>query len=431
MIYAKIFLALCSICIMMTFLLTSALAAQSDSVDPTAAIIAPDQSDAVKGVYDQYVECLERVYQTMDENYFRPVRREDFQRFKTKFDNEIYVKIGKKDEKSNFVCWRSAAYLVDHLKDSQDSFSAFFPPKAADNYEKKVLGEMIDLGITGTLTEKGYLVTFVEPRSDAFSQGLLEDDIILAIGGKSVLTLPEDEIQKSLTPLINTKVSLRYLDHKTQKQKTIKVLSQEYYKQSVFMVPVDVPGIVCLEIRTFNRKTAEDLFRFLSLAEQKEVMGLILDLRGNPGGPPLAAQEISAFFLPAGQEFAYFQKKGQPKAMLSVPEIADEFRFAGPVVILVNKDSGSSSELFSGVLQRFKRAVIMGTNTAGKVFLKSMFHYDDGSMLLLVTSQGHFADGSVFDFNGITPDYPLSDEKADLIHIAANYLRSQGNAENH
>src|SRR3989344_1829746 len=133
MIYAKIFLALCSIYIMMTFLLTSALAAQSDSVDPTAAIIAPDQSDAVKGVYDQYVECLERVYQTMDENYFRPVRREDFQRFKTKFDNEIYVKIGKKDEKSNFVCWRSAAYLVDHLKDSQDSFSAFFPPKAADN----------------------------------------------------------------------------------------------------------------------------------------------------------------------------------------------------------------------------------------------------------------------------------------------------------
>lgn len=378
-----------------------------------------------ENIYDQYRKCLDRVYKTMEENYYRPVRREDFDRFLKKFDKDIYGQLPKKGEKSNFVCWRSAAYLVDHLKDPQDTFSAFFPPKDADKYEKKVLGERIDLGIEGKLMEQGYLVTRIEPRSDAYQKGLLENDIISAIDQKNVLKLSEEEIQQLLTPLVDTAVALKYVDHKDQTQKTIKVISQEYYKQSVFLVPIDVPGILCLEIRTFNRKTAEDLFRFLSMAESQKFTGLILDLRGNPGGPPLAAQEISAFFLPSGQELAYFQKKGQPKAMLSVPEIAEEHRFRGPIVILVNKDSGSSSELFSGVLQKYGRAVLMGTNTAGKVFLKSMFHYDDNSMLLLVTSRGHFSDGSTFDFNGVVPDYSVTDEKPDLIPMATSYLKSQ------
>ena len=72
----------------------------------------------------------------------------------------------------------------------------------------------------------------------------------------------------------------------------------------------------------------------------------------------------------------------------------------------------------------------MGTKTAGKVFLKCMFRFDDESMLYLITARGHFPDGSVFDFNGVTPDYPVTEEKADLVRMAANYLKSQLSAHN-
>ena len=172
------------------------------------------------------------------------------------------------------------------------------------------------------------------------------------------------------------------------------------------------------------------MFRFLSEIEQKENSALILDLRGNPGGPPLAAREISAFFLQGGEELAYFQKKGHPKAMLSVPEIPSQFQYQGKVAILVDEKSGSASELFSGILQRRKRAVLFGTNTAGKVFLKSMFNFDDDSMLLLITSRGYYYDGATFDFKGVVPDYMVDDKDVDLIHYVANFLTSKDKTRN-
>jgi len=97
---------------------------------------------------------------------------------------------------------------------------------------------------------------------------------------------------------------------------------------------------------------------------------------------------------------------------------------------LVNKESGSASELFSGVLQKYKRAVLVGAPTAGKVFLKSMFHFDDESMLLLVTARGFFPDGSVFEFDGVKPDVIMDEGTEDAISFAANYLISQKQAAN-
>ena len=65
----------------------------------------------------------------------------------------------------------------------------------------------------------------------------------------------------------------------------------------------------------------------------------------------------------------------------------------------------------------------MGTNTAGQVFLKSMFHFKDESMVLLVTSRGHHSDGSVFSFSGVIPDrFVPKDQQDDLVTTAAKYL---------
>ena len=172
------------------------------------------------------------------------------------------------------------------------------------------------------------------------------------------------------------------------------------------------------------------MFVYLSWIEkQSDNKGLILDLRGNPGGPPLAAREISSFFLTPGEDFAYFEGKNLPKALLDVPQIFEQYHYNGPIVILVNKESGSASELFSGAMQSRGRAALMGTNTAGKVLLKSMFNFDDQSMLLLVTAAGHFPDGRVFSFDGLSPDRKVDDKKADLVNLAALYLSSLKKSE--
>jgi Periplasmic protease len=236
------------------------------------------------------------------------------------------------------------------------------------------LGQRVDLGLEGKKTDDGFLITRIEPRSDSYVQGLRQDDILLSIDESDVKGLSQEEIEAKLNPLINTKVKLAYLAWEDGQRKSVNVLSQEYFKQTVFLRPVAVPGVYCLEIPKFNRTTGEDLFRFLQLVEKQDPLGLVLDLRGNPGGPPLAAREISSFFLKGGDDFAYFQRRNPPdKLDLDVPVINGEYQYQGPIVILVDEGSGSASELFAGVMQFRGRAAVIGTNTAGQVLLKSMF----------------------------------------------------------
>jgi len=375
--------------------------------------------------YQSYVDFFTEVYKTMNENYYFPLKREDFARFVLWFKSDLYPKLKYSGQSKNYTRWRSSALLVERLKDPKDIFSAFMPPSAAKKFEGEVLGKKFDLGIEGALNEQGYAVSFIEPRSDAFEKGLREEDVILAIDDKPVVGMEEKDMTDLLTPLEGSTVTLRYMDSVHAEEKVIDVLSKEYFKQTVFMVPVDVPDIYCLQIQRFNRKTSEDMTRFMSFILENKGQGIIIDLRGNPGGPPLAAREISAFFLIPNEEFAYFQKKNRPKAQLFVPELPVGYRYTGDVVILVDKKSGSASELFSGILQRRGRAVLMGTNTAGQVLLKSMFYFDDDSMVLLVTARGHHPDGEVFPFTGVAPDEQMEDQDIDLVSYAAEYLKNK------
>ncbi|MCK5215875.1 MAG: PDZ domain-containing protein [Candidatus Omnitrophica bacterium] len=371
--------------------------------------------------YQSYLDFFEEVYKYMDDNYYHEVTRDDYQRFIHVFNTKIYPQLQNSGKTINYIKWRSTAYLVDFLKSQDDIFSAFFPPLAAKDYEEEVLGKRIDLGIEGILSKEGFRITRMEPRSDAFLKGLNEKDILLTIAGKNVTAFTQEEIVEMLVPLEGEKVVLNYYDETEQAKITIEVESVEYFKQTVFMIPVEEPNVFCLQIQRFNRKTSEDMTRFMNYILRQDNPGLIIDLRGNPGGPPLAAREISAFFLPPLEEFVYFQRKNKPKAVLDVPKIPEPYHFKGDIVILVNKESGSASELFAGILQGRGRAVVMGSNTAGQVFLKSMFPFEDESMLLLVTARGFHPDGTVFSYEGVVPDEKKEDDGS-LINFAASYL---------
>lgn len=371
----------------------------------------------------EYVAYFQKVFDLMRENYYDAVRQEDFDRFIETFDHKIYSQLKSEKKSNDYVRWRSAAFLVDFLRSKEDVFSAFYPPKFAEEYAKDALGERIDLGIDGEKRDDGFLVVHVEPRSDAYALGLREKDLILKIAGENLAALDKKTIDDLLTPLKGQKVLITYLSFEDRGEKTIEPTSKEYYKQTVFMCESPIPGIFCLELPKFNRMTSEDLLRYLVYVKEQNPKGLILDLRGNPGGPPLAAREISAFFLKGTEQFAYFQKKGQEKAELDVPVIPDEFKYEGPMVILVNKESGSAAELFAGVMRQKGRALLMGENTSGQVMLKSMFDLEDKGMLLLITSRGHYADGRTFSFSGLDPDNKVSEEYwPNLVKIAAIYL---------
>jgi len=373
--------------------------------------------------YKQYTDFFEKVYKTFEDNYYLAPDRKVYDHFLQKFNSNIYAQLKSEGRSNDYVRWRSAWYLVDALRSKDDRFTQFYPPKPAVKFQHEALGEKIDLGIEGKKNDIGFLVTRMEPHSDAYDKGLREDDLILQIDGVSVKALAQDAIESRLTPLINTQVQLSYLSNETKAEKNIAVVSKEYFKQTVFPRPVAVEGVYCLEVNHFNQMTGPDMDHFLQIINAQHPKGLVLDLRGNPGGPPLAARLISAFFLKGGDEFAYFQHRDSPKLDLDVPVIPPEYQFTGPIVILVDADTGSAAELFSGIMQFRGRAVVLGVNTAGQILLKSMFPMDDGSMIALVKARGYYPDGSVFGFNGITPDKIISGAPKDgLINLAASFI---------
>ncbi|OGX24817.1 MAG: hypothetical protein A3D10_07090 [Omnitrophica WOR_2 bacterium RIFCSPHIGHO2_02_FULL_48_11] len=376
--------------------------------------------------HQDYLDYFEKVYETMEKNYYLPVLRDRYNSFIKRFDAKIFSELNDAGKSNNYIKWRSAAFLVDELKSSDDIFSALYPPKPAKKYEQTALGKRVDIGIEGKLGPAGYQVSQVEPRSDSYKKGLRVQDSILKINQHDVLSSTEKDVEAWLNPLEGETVEIVFLSFQENLEKTIQVISEEYFKQTIFLVPVPVKGVYCLQMQRFNRKTFEDMFNYLTyIQKQGDDIGLILDLRGNPGGPPLAAREIAAFFLTPGEDFAYFQKRGYDKSMLDVPRIPAQYYYSKPIVILVNKESGSASELFTGVMQHRKRAVVMGTNSAGQVFLKSMFNLDDESMVLLVTGRGYYPDGSIFSFNGVEPDRMMADaQEEELLRAAAAYLVS-------
>jgi C-terminal peptidase prc len=388
-----------------------------------ATVAKKGEETKSKSSHDEYLAYFEEVYKVMDANYYFDIHRADFDRFLKVFEEKIYKNLLLEGKSNDYVRWRSTAYLVDFLKQPDDIFSRFLPPKPAEKFAQEVYGEKIDLGIEGRLVEPGFQVDFVEPRSDAYELGLRENDLIVRLSDQDVAKLGEVKIKELLVPLKGVKVKIDYLDAIERRPHQITPESKEYYKQTVFLKPTGVKDIYCLDVQKFNRQTNEDMARFLGYLASRNPRGLVIDLRANPGGPPLAALAISAFFLPNDELFAYFEGRHKPRAELTIPRLPEAYHFDWPMIILVTKNTGSASELFSGIMQDRKRAMVMGQDTAGQVLLKSLFDMSDGSTLALVTARGHFPDGRSFPFDGVKPDeYIPEDNKDDMLTMASQYL---------
>src|SRR5258708_3939877 len=131
--------------------------------------------------YQQYTVFFEKVYKTFVDNYYLAPDHAIYNHFLQKFTSKIYAQLKSEGKSNDYVRWRSAWYLVDALRSKDDRFTQFYPPKPAVKFQQEALGEKIDLGIEGKKNDVGFLVTRMEPRSDAYDKGLREDDIVLQI----------------------------------------------------------------------------------------------------------------------------------------------------------------------------------------------------------------------------------------------------------
>ncbi|MBF0493832.1 MAG: hypothetical protein HQL28_01720 [Candidatus Omnitrophica bacterium] len=353
--------------------------------------------------YKPYLDFVDQVYKAMDAEYFKPVDRYAYEGFLEKYKEKVLKQLPPNADFIPFVAWKGAGLMVNSLKAPNDRFSNFIPPKIAKQYSDTIYGYKNDIGITGKKIEQGFLVLRVEKRSDSFAKGLRTNYIITEINAQSVLPMTEDQINVLLTPDIDSVVKIRALNTETKELLYFEIVSKTYFKETLVDVPTGMPGIFCLQMPKFNQETANDMADFLRDYNKKGMKFLIIDIRDNPGGPPLAVREICGYFLKPHLKLCYYKKKNAPVFGMIAPDVS--VHYGGPMAIIIDKKSGSASELFVGTLKAYKRAIIVGKEpTAGMAFLKGMHKFDDGSMLAMITGLSYVFNGQELDLNGVTPN---------------------------
>lgn len=303
-----------------------------------------------------------------------------------------------------------------------DPYSGYVSPRQMQTFKTGVENEFGGVGVQVSI-EKGQLVV-ISPLvgSPAYRAGLLAGDYILEIDGKTTDGISLDDAVRRMQGKVGEPVIMK-LKHRhaptpesvTLKRELIRletVLGDVRQANDEWQWMVDEQRrLGYVRVTAFGRHTAEELRKVLEKLTARQMRGLILDLRFNPGGLLSAAIEVSDLFIASGRIVSTEGRNTKPK----VWEAHQPGTFEGfPMVVLVNRYSASASEIVAACLQDHGRAVIVGERTWGKGSVQNVLELEDGaSMLKLTTADYHrpsgknihrFPDSTEKDDWGVTPN---------------------------
>lgn len=317
---------------------------------------------------------------------------------------EVFSEVLRKVEK-NYVEGTDAKALIygaiKGMVETLDPHSSFI---TAEDYKELMIetkGSFPGVGIVITVKDK--VLTVVSPieGTPAYEAGMKAGDQIIMIGDKSTKDISIREAVKLIRGPKGTKVKLTVRRKGAEKPIDFVITRDVIPIKSVrsFSLPSDLGYI---RISNFQSNTGEDLAKELKkMDKDKELEGLILDLRNNPGGLLSQAVKVADAFLDSGLIVSI--KSRDQREQKSVAHKATKSR-KYPMIVLVNEGSASASEIVAGALQDNKRALILGTTTFGKGSVQTLFPLSDGSGLRLTTALYYTPSGSSIQASGIEPD---------------------------
>ncbi len=317
---------------------------------------------------------------------------------------EVFSEVLRKVEK-NYVEGTDAKALIygaiKGMVETLDPHSSFI---TAEDYKELMIetkGSFPGVGIVITVKDK--VLTVVSPieGTPAYEAGMKAGDQIIMIGDKSTKDISIREAVKLIRGPKGTKVKLTVRRKGSEKPIDFVITRDVIPIKSVrsFSLPSDLGYI---RISNFQSNTGEDLAKALKkMDKDKELEGLILDLRNNPGGLLSQAVKVADAFLDSGLIVSI--KSRDQREQKSVAHKATKSR-KYPMIVLVNEGSASASEIVAGALQDNKRALILGTTTFGKGSVQTLFPLSDGSGLRLTTALYYTPSGSSIQASGIEPD---------------------------
>ncbi|OQX49930.1 MAG: peptidase S41 [Epsilonproteobacteria bacterium 4484_20] len=287
------------------------------------------------------------------------------------------------------------------LLSNLDSHSTFMDTKEYKDLTVQTKGEFGGLGISVGMKDGALTVIAPLEGTPAMKAGIQAGDIILKIDDKATIGMTIDESVKLMRGKPKTDIVLTVVRKNAPKPLVIKITRDIIKIQSVYAKSIENEDhILYLHVASFDQKVVEDMKK--SIKEHNNTEGIILDLRNNPGGLLDQAVGLVDMFVKEG---VIVSQKGRSKLenveYKATPQNTDT---KTPMVVLVNGGSASASEIVSGALQDFKRAIVVGEKTFGKGSVQVVMPIGKDEALKLTVARYYLPSGRTIQAKGVTPD---------------------------
>jgi len=282
---------------------------------------------------------------------------------------------------------------IDGMLNALDPYTVFIGPEEASEVELLTTGKYGGIGITIGLRDGYVTVISLMEGYSAQRQGIREGDRLLEIDGKPLKGLKLEQVQALVRGEVGTEVRLK-IEREGEPQPLEFVLRREEIQlKSITYADYIEDGIAYIRLERFLRTAGDELRRTINDLESKgHIKGVILDLRNNPGGLLDVAVDVTEKFVPKGSLIVSTRGRTEEseKRYYSTqePMLGDV-----PLVVLVNQNSASASEIVAGAIQDLDRGLIIGTRTFGKGLVQTITPLDYNASLKITTARYYTPSG--------------------------------------
>ena len=285
-----------------------------------------------------------------------------------------------------------------------DPYSVYYTPEELQELQESSSGIYYGIGAyVGIDPETQYCkISGVIEGTPAEESGLMAEDLIVKVDGQDTYGMTTTDVVALIKGEENSDVVL-----------TIKRTGEaEFLDITVTRRRVEAPtvnyemledGMAYIEITQFEEVTTDQFEEKLTQARAEGMKGLIIDLRGNPGGTLSSVVEISRMLLPEGLIVYMEDKKGERKEYAC----DGKHQLEVPLVVLINENSASAAEILAGAIKDYGIGTLVGTTTFGKGIVQKVFGITDGSGMKLTISHYYTPNGNDIHEVGVAPDEEL------------------------
>ncbi len=363
----------------------------TDTPTPTAA---PVLGDAY--LSDQFLQKMDLIEKLVESNYYKKVSVENLQ----------------------------SSTFKGILEGLNDPYSVYYTPEEYKAMTEGISGVYGGIGSYISLPVGSENAIFLNPFDDspAKNAGIESGDVICEVDGENVLGKTTDEIANRVRGEVGTIVHIKVYRESTDKYPEFDIERAIISSPTVSTEVLD-GDVGYVSVSSFSAVTEEQFKKAMDDLIAKGVIGFVIDLRDNPGGLLDACVNMADYIVSESLWITYLENRsGQRYDYLA----HDNHDIDMPIVVLVNGNSASASEVFAGALKDNHYGTIMGTQTFGKGIVQSSYPLTDGSAVKLTTAVYYTPCGFSLHGVGITPDVIVEyTEKDNQKEAARKYVIEQ------